>query len=363
MAGDTPKDEKTEEGTARRFQEARNKGQVAFSSEFQTACLLIVACFALFILGGRIAENSGRTMVESLGRLPIGAEITMDSKWVADLFREIARKVFPPLAIFLLVLVVFGAMTGFSQVGFKLASEAVAPDFNKLNPMSGFGRIFSMRGVMRTGLAVLKITVLGLAMGTVAWLQRKQFEVMAASDVRVAIAIGGGIVAKAAIAGVVVIFLISILDLIYQRFQHKKDMRMTKEEVKQEAKSSEGDPKIKSRIRQIQREMAGKRMMADVPDATVVLTNPTHYAVALRYVDDGAGTAPIVVAKGVDDVAQRIKRVARESGVLVYEDPPLARALHRSSEIGDQIPPELFGAVAKVLAYVFRLEGRAAQTA
>ncbi len=360
---DTPKDEKTEEGTARRFNEARNKGQVAFSSEFQTACLLIVACFALFILGGRMGEKSGEAMVKRLSELGIAAEITFDAKWVSDLFREIAQNMMPVMGMFLLTLVVFGMILGFSQAGFKIAGEAISPDLNKLNPIAGFSRILSWKGVMRTVLAILKISVLGVSMGSVAWLQRSRFEVMAASDLRVAMAIGGGIIVKAALAGIFVIWLISILDLIFQRFQHKKDLRMSKQEVKEEAKSSEGDPKVKARIREIQREMAGRRMMADVPDATVVLTNPTHYAVALRYVDDGMGAAPVVVAKGVDDVAQAIKRVARESGVLVYEDPPLARALHRSAEIGDEIPPELFGAVAKVLAYVFRLEGRAAQTA
>ena len=155
------------------------------------------------------------------------------------------------------------------------------------------------------------------------------------------------------------IIAISLIDLIYQRYQFAKDMRMSKKEIRDEHKNSEGDPHVKARIRQIQREVAMGRMMDDVPDATVVITNPTHYAVALRYVD-GSDAAPTVLAKGLDEVALRIRAVAAEHDVLVVEEPPLARALHRACGIGDPVPEELFEAVAKVLAYVYRAQGAVA---
>lgn len=360
MADDTPKDEKTEEGSARRFEDARKKGQVAYSSEFQTGVGLIAACLAMLAVGNRLANDTGGYLIRGIDYVSAGARVEADAKWVSDLFKNAASSVMPALLLFLAPLMIVLAISGFSQAGFRLAGEAVAPDINKVNPVKGMGRLLSMRSVVRTSLAVLKITLLAGVMIAMVYVQRDQFNSMAGGDLRVVMAISGRVIAKAALAGVLVIVVLAVIDLLFQRFQHKKDLRMTKQEVKEENKSTEGDPQIKARIRQMQREMSSRRMMSDVPDATVVLTNPTHYAVALRYVDDGQGAVPTVVAKGVDDVAQTIKRVAREAGVLVYEDPPLARALHRSAEIGDEIPPELFGAVAKVLAYVFRLEGRPA---
>ena len=163
-------------------------------------------------------------------------------------------------------------------------------------------------------------------------------------------------------AAVLTVVALAVIDLVYQRFQHKQDMRMTRKEVRDEQKNTDGDPQVKARIRRVQREMASRRMMQDVPDATVVITNPEHYAVALQY-SEGGGSAPRVVAKGVDEVAQRIKAVAREHGVFLFENPPLARALHRQAEIGDPIPEGLYQAVANVLAYVFRVQGRAAGAA
>jgi flagellar biosynthesis protein FlhB len=172
----------------------------------------------------------------------------------------------------------------------------------------------------------------------------------------------GRIVSRAAVAGVIVITLLALFDLWFQRAQHAKEMKMSKKELRDEHKSSEGDPMVKARIRQVQREVASQRMMEEVPNATVVVTNPTHFAVALRYTSEEGG-APRVVAKGVDEIARKIKDVAREAGVLVYEDPPLARALHRGCQIGDEVPEELFQAVAGVLAYVYRVQGGAPQPA
>jgi flagellar biosynthetic protein FlhB len=185
-----------------------------------------------------------------------------------------------------------------------------------------------------------------------------ELSAMPGTDLGTALAMGANILVRCLIAGVLAMLSLALVDLVFQRLQHTKELRMTKKEVKDELKSTDGDPHVKSRIRQIQRELASRRMMADVPKATVVVTNPTHFAVALHYDRIGEnGGAPYVVAKGVDLVAQRIKEVAREAGVIVYEDRPLARALHASTEIGDVIPAELFQAVASVLAYVYRIQG------
>jgi flagellar biosynthetic protein FlhB len=168
----------------------------------------------------------------------------------------------------------------------------------------------------------------------------------------------GYVLLRATLAGLIVLAVLAIFDVYFQRSQHTKDLRMTKKEVRDEARNTDGDPLVKSRIRQVQRELASRRMMQDVPNATVVVTNPTHVAVALRY-DDARQNAPVVVAKGLDEVAQAIKALAGEHGVIVHVEPPLARALHRACEIGDPVPAELFEAVARVLAYVYRVQGRA----
>lgn len=360
MADDTTKDEKTEDATPHKLSEARNKGQVAYSKEFSTGVGMVAATLAMLAVGGRIANTTGEYLRFRLQGLKLGADVSLEPHHIAELVRGAARFLVPSVLMFLAPLVILTAIGGYSQVGFQIASEAIEPDPNKINPAKGAKNIISMKGVVRTVMATLKIAVLLTAMMGVLYTQRERFSQLAGADLRMVLIVIGEVLGKATLMCVVVLALLSILDLVYQKHQHKTDMKMTKQEVKEEAKSADGDPKVKARIRQIQREMAGRRMMADVPDATVVLTNPTHYAVALRYQDDGMGGAPTVVAKGVDDVAQMIKQVAREAGVLVVEDPPLARALHRSAEIGDEIPAELFGAVAKILAYVFRMNGRMA---
>ena len=182
---------------------------------------------------------------------------------------------------------------------------------------------------------------------------------VAGTDVQTCLVAIGRLLLRATAAGLLVIIAISLIDLIYQRLQFAKDQRMSKKEIRDEHKNAEGDPHVRARIRQIQREMAMSRMMDDVPDATVVITNPTHYAVALRYVD-GTDAAPTVLAKGLDEVALRIRAIAAENDVLVVEEPPLARALHRACDVGDAVPEDLFEAVAKVLAYVYRAQGAAA---
>jgi flagellar biosynthetic protein FlhB len=254
-----------------------------------------------------------------------------------------------------------GLVVGYGQVGFRLAPKAVSPDASKLDPIKGFQRLFSLRSWVRTGLSALKIVAIASSMVAVAVLQLPAVIRMGATDLGPLLAGMGHVLLRATLAGLAAMVLISVIDVVYQRLQHAKDLRMTKEEVKQEHKTTEGDPHVKARVRSLQREASRRRMMAEVPNATVVVTNPDHYAVALSYQRDERGEprhdAPRVVAKGADLLAQRIKQVARDAGVPCYEDVPLARALFAKVEIGDEIPEDMYAAVAAVLNYVYRIQG------
>jgi len=215
---------------------------------------------------------------------------------------------------------------------------------------------------MRTLMALGKLTLIVASMIAAAWTQIDHIVLLAGAELGPALAGTGHIALRCVAAALLAILVLAAADAGYQRWQHERDLRMSRKDIKEEHKSLEGDPHIKSRIRRVQMELAARRMMSEVPKATVVVTNPTHYAVALRYErKDGAGGpvgAPRVVAKGVDEVAARIKEVAREAGVICFEDVPLARALHARCRLGDEVPIDLYQAVAEVLAYVYRVQGK-----
>lgn len=356
MAEQTPKDEKTEEATARRLDEARERGQVAFSSELMTGATLAAGGFALLLMGSALAHSSGGLVSRSFLLMGQLGTRNLGVPEFAQIFNGAARHVLPSFLGLVLPVVLMAILVGYSQIGIQLAPKAVAFDLGKLDPIQGLKKIFSAKAVMRTLMAGLKIVLIMSAVGFFAWRGLQSLTPLAGADLGPAMVLVGRLAAKAAIAGVVVILALSIFDIWFQRTQFSRDMMMSKKEIKDEHKSSEGDPLVRSRIRQLQREVATRRMMEDVPKATVVVTNPTHFAVALSYENDQT-RAPRVVAKGVDEVAANIRRVAQEAGVLLYEDPSLARALHREVQIGDEIPEDLFQAVAGVLAYVYRLRG------
>ena len=365
MAGESQAGEKTEEATPRRREEAREKGQVAMSTEF-IAGISLAAAFGLYLTAsGPVMELLAGGVKGAFLELGALGRADLDVLDAERILRGVGEDGLVAIMIFAAPLLLLSVLVGFGQVGFQIAPKAVEMDPSKVDPIKGVGRLFSMRSVVRTGLALLKLLAVGGTITLVAHGQLDELAGIDGVDVGPALLVGNGLFVRCCAAALVAVLLIALIDLSYQRWQHSKDLRMSKQEVKEEMKNVEGDPHIKGRIRQLQREMAGRRMMSDVPDATVVVTNPTHYAVALRYDRSSeGGEAPVVVAKGVDAVAQRIKQVARESGVLCYENVPLARALHAQCEIGDQIPAQLFEAVAGVLAYVYRVqEGRTAVTA
>jgi flagellar biosynthesis protein FlhB len=349
--------ERTEAATQRKLEEAREKGQVAISQELVTALMLCAAAGAILMAGGRLAETLGQTIYSALATLEgLGTE-ELEAQTAALLVVREARRLALPLAGLLAPILIMGLLAGYGQIGFQFSGKAIELDLTKLDPIKGFGRIFSLRALVRTGLGVAKILALGSALWIAASSQVDRLIRLGPSELGPSLAVGLQVQTRFLAIVLVAILALALIDFIYQRFQFDKDQRMTKQEVRQEHKNSEGDPMVKGRVRRIQREIATKRMMSAVPKATVVVTNPTHYAVALSYPRDADGkaleSAPRVVAKGLDEVAQRIKALARESEVPLYEDVPLARSLHAQCEVGDLIPEELYAAVAAVLQQVW----------
>lgn len=363
MADEQSQDEKTEEATPRKLDEARSRGQVALSQDFVSAMMLLAAGISFLAGGQTLLEAIGAMTgdhLRALGALGTG-DIDVDEG--AQLLGAGLRSVATPLLATVAPMVVVGLLAGFGQIGFRIAGKALEPNLQRFDPIQGAKRIVGMRGVMRLLQAMLKILIIATVLVSAAWLQRGRIYTLTGSELGPWIQGGPSIVAIATIAALVAILIISLIDLIYQRFQFSKDQRMSKSDVKRERKQDEGDPMVKGRIRSIQRELAMRRMMQDVPDATVVVTNPTHFAVALRYdpVAEPWRAAPVVVAKGMDATAQEIKRIAGEADVPLYEDVPLARSLYAEAEIGEEVPEALYQAVAAVIQFVWQLEGRKTQ--
>jgi flagellar biosynthetic protein FlhB len=359
VADQPDKQQKTEEATPQRRREAREKGQVALSSEAVSAMSLIAVAGSILIMGGFLAQAVGALVVSSLQGIGSNGLITLESANAAELITDSIKGISAEFFLVILPALAVAALVGYGQAGLQFTPKAVSFDVAKINPTKGLQRLFSARSVVRASMALAKVLVVMATLGIVAWLQAPKVSALAGSELGPALQMIGAILVRCVASALLAILALGLIDLIFQRAQHTKDLRMTREEVKQEMKNTEGDPHLKARVRQIQREVASRRMMADVPDATVVVTNPTHYAIALMYDRDSAeGSAPKVVAKGVDAVAQRIKEVAADAGVTLFEDRPLARALHARTEIGDEVPADLFEAVAAVLAYVYRVDRR-----
>ncbi len=358
------RDQKTEEPTARRLREAREEGQVPLSTELVAALSLCAGMAVMTLAGGRAWERVARGVVQTIGDLPTRGRAELDVSSAAGWLRQAVAWTAEPILVLVVPVLAVMALASYGQVGFQLATKAVRFDPAKLDPIKGFRRLFSARGAVRTALAAAKVAAIATTIGLVAWRQVPAVVAVGTSELGPLLRALGVVALRCTAAAVIVILALAALDVAFQRWQFRRDQRMTKEEVKEEHRLTDGDPRVKARIRRIQVEMATRRMMADVPRATVVVTNPTHYAVALRYERGASAGAPVVVAKGADAVAQRIKAVAREAGVHCHEDVPLARALFRQSALGAEIPEELFAAVAAVLAHVYRLrEGRSAAAA
>lgn len=347
--------ERTEQATPKRLQEARKKGQVPRSSELSMAAVCVSAAAAIYSLGGTAVGQFVELMRDSLSLSPARA-MSENAIWPA-MSNAGARALWIVLP-FLAATFVAALAAPVTIGGWNFSPTALVPKFTRLNPATGFGRIFSSRGAMELGKGLAKVFVVGV----IAWVLLRALtpQLMGLTSEPLGAAIGhaGALISWSLLVLVCGLVLIAGFDVPFQLWQHAKDLRMTRQEVREEFKESEGSPETRGRIREAQRALARGRMMQEVPTADVVVTNPTHFAVALRY-DEKRMRAPIVVAKGTDLLAARIREVAAENGVPVIEAPPLARALHRSVDLGREVPAALYVAVAQVLTYVFQL--RAAQ--
>ena len=350
--------EKSEEATPQRRREAREKGRVARSTDLNNAVVFTFSIMMLSYVGRDVLGGMSGIMRGCLQQLP-AHELTRDHA-IAMLTHGLWRQVssLTPLWVGMMLA---AAGIAYAQVGgVCITVAALVPKFDRINPLNGFGRLFSVSSLARLGASVMKL----LAVATVAYLTIKKQLSSAAftqpDDLLVALLAVAGLILSLATRVGVVLFVIAVFDYGYQRWDFERNLKMTKEELKEEMKRYEGDPHLKARVRQVQREMAQRRMMADAKTADVVVANPTHFAVALKYVREEM-EAPKVVAKGADFVAKRIKAVAEENNVPIVENPPLARALYRTTKIGQQIPSNFYQAVAEVLAYIHRLRRQAAR--
>ena len=342
--------EKTEEPTAKKKSDARNKGQVAKSQELNAAFILFIGFWTMKVLGAYTYREIAAYATYIFGNL----NTTVDTETVMRLFLGIITMLLKTSFPIMLAIMVIGLAINLVQVGWNFPTEPLGFELNKLNPINGLGRIISKRSFVELLKSLFKILIIGLFLYENLKDEILQMPKLIYLDLSMSMAKIADIIFMMAFKICAIFFVLAVLDYLYQKWEHNEQLKMTKQEVKEEFKQMEGDPQIKGKIKQKQREMAMARMMQEVPKADVIVTNPTHFAVALRY-SDGM-RAPEVIAKGQDLVALRIKDVARKAGVVIVENKPLARALFAAVEIGGTVPPELYKAVAEVLAYVYHLK-------
>ena len=344
--------EKTEQPSSKKLEDARKKGMVAKSVEVNSLLIVVTGLVTIFLLQSYIGQQMSSFTINIFNSLDVlPNRISLLPNMAFDWFMFF----FSVLAPVMTAIVVVSLASNIAQIGFRISPEALAPKFSKLNPAKGIKKIFSSRSAVEIFKTLLKFFVISF------------FTYLILSDLIIAAAYLDNLNPSE-----IIIFMldnafsllwkiallytvIASIDFAYQRYKFRKDMMMTKQEVKEEMKQLEGDPTVKGRIRKMQMQAAQQRMMANLPTADVVITNPTHYAVALKY-DMTKDSAPEVIAKGVDLLAQRIKKVAAEHKIPLHEDRELARALYKMCDVGDKIPPSLFKAVAQVLAYVYNLK-------
>ncbi len=345
--------EKTEEATPKRQSEARQKGQVAKSMEINSVFVIVAAFFTLKVMGSYIFDELSGYMKFIFSNLVL-PDVTLTS--ATQLFIGFAIVVLKTSLPVMFVVLIVGLAINFAQVGVNFTLEPLMPNFDKLNPISGFGRLFSKRSIVELFKSLFKIAVVGGFVYRFMVKQAKQVPTLISAELIDSLHLAASLILDLVFNISTVMFILGVFDYMYQWWENKESMKMSKDDIKQEHKQSEGDPQIKSKIKQRQRAMSMQRMMQDVPKADVIVTNPTHFAVALQYDKDMA--APVVVAKGQNLIAQKIKDLAKEHKIVIVENKMLARALYASVEIGHPVPHELYQAVAEVLAYVYKLKKR-----
>ncbi len=345
---------KTEDPTPKKLEEARKKGQVPISREINNWVMLTAATIVVLAMGpAMMIDLMGlmKTYIENAHNMPPmpgGMQFA-----VIEALKETLGIIALPL-LFLLIAAFLGP---FIQVGPLFAPDIIKFDISKVSPFKGFTRLFSMRSILEFVKGILKIAIVSIVGIIILKPYMGTMEHMVGLPIETAMDEIWVLTMKLLIGILVVLFIISILDLLYQRHEHMTKMRMSKQELKDEYRQSEGDPMVKAKLRQLRAEKARARMMQNVPTSDVVITNPTHYSVALKY-DPEKDDAPIVVAKGVNELAMRIREVAREHNIIILPNPPLARILFDQVEVDQTVPQEHYKAVAEIISYVFRLKGK-----
>jgi flagellar biosynthesis protein FlhB len=348
--GDNEND-RTESPTQKRLDDARAKGQVPRSRDLSAAAVVLAGGLGLRGLGSLIGDRMLSIMRDGLS---ITRGTAFDQGWMLHQFERSAAQGVIAMAPLLGVLLAAALLAPLALGGWTFSGQGLVPDFGRLNPVSGLARVFSVRGVIELSKALARFIAVALVAVVVMWKQFHSFTHLGTEPASAAVSHALSLTGSAMIALGGALAAIALVDVPLALWQFNKSMRMTRQEIRDESKETEGSPEIKSRVRRMQQTMARKRMMQDIPKASVVITNPTHYAIALQY-DEARMRAPIVVAKGQDLIAQRIREIATEHKVPLVEAPPLARALHANCELGDEIPARLYAAVAKILVYVYQL--------
>ncbi|MDD4912501.1 MAG: flagellar biosynthesis protein FlhB [Sideroxydans sp.] len=344
--------EKTESPSERKLEKAREEGQVARSRELSTFLVTMAGGVGLWVLGAGFFQKLVQLLREGL---TVPRDLAFNTEQLLPYLRDISVEVlvlFSPLLLLLLVVAGFSPML---MNGWLFSTKALAPKFSKLDPIAGIARMFSTNSLMELTKAIAKSVLIGGIGAWVIWHNKESVLLLVSEPVTVAVPHLGTMLWWSFAAIMSGLLVVVAIDVPFQLWEHNKKMKMTKEEVRQESKETEGDPQVKGRIRSMQREIARRRMMSAIPTADVVVTNPTHYSVALKY-NENKMRAPAVVAKGSGLMAARIKEIAKENGVPILEAPPLARALHKHCELDQGIPEALYNAVAEVLAYVYQLK-------
>ena len=343
--------EKTEQPSQRRLDQAREEGQVARSRELSTFTVLMAGGAGLWLMGSSLSENLIKLIRDGL---TLNSDLIFKPEMLMPHLHNLSLEVLMTFLPFLLLLLAVATFSPLLLNGWLFTFKPLMPDFSKLNPAAGIGRMFSVHSLVELGKAIAKSVLVGGIGAWAIWHNRDNVLLLVSEPTVQAIPHLGSVMWTCFATIMGGMLLIVGVDVPYQLWEHNKKLKMTKEEVRREAKESEGDPQVKAKIRSMQREMARRRMMAEIPTADVVVTNPTHFSVALKYSENGM-RAPVVVAKGTHLMAAKIKEIAKANNIPILEAPPLARALYKHTDLGQAIPEALYTAVAEVLAYVYQL--------
>jgi flagellar biosynthetic protein FlhB len=353
-------EEKTEEPTQRRREEARQEGNIPRSNDLTAALSLLAAVVLMDLLGLRLLEG----LMQALKACLTGSHTSNPTRVgeLAGLVQYVGQLLGESVVLFTLAIMLAGAVALVGQVGFVITPKPLQPSFSKLSPIKGVTNLFNLRALMRLVMSLGKLALIAAVAGFVIARDLEWLQHLAHMELTPAFFGAAQFVYELSLKLVILLLILAIIDYVYQRWQHEQDLKMTKQQVKDEMKRMEGDPMVKQRRARVAKQLTQQRQAQEVPDSDVVVTNPTHYAVALRY-DAEKMNAPSVVAKGADLMAVRIRQIAASHEIPIVERKPLARALYQQIEVGQEIPPDHYAAVAEILAYVYRISGSRPATA